>query len=211
MSTLRTAAEQPREATRWVDYAFSIRGASLDRDYPAGLYAALRALAPWLEDEPLAAVHPIRGLTPAAQTLIVGGRTRLLLRVPQARGALVEQLQGCTLALDAPLTLGHATCRELLAHPVLHARLVVTGADDEASFLDDVQREVAGLRLDCELIVGRRGELRAGGDTLTGFSLMLHGLTPEDSLTAQAHGIGLHRKLGCGVFVPHKSVAAVGL
>ena len=70
---------------------------------------------------------------------------------------------------------------------------------------------LAGLALDCETIVGRRGEIAVGDQRLAGFSLMLHGLSAEQSLTAQAHGIGLHRKLGCGVFVPHKSVAAVGL
>ena len=39
---------------------------------------------------------------------------------------------------------------------------------------------------------------------------MLHGLSAADSLTVQRAGIGPHRALGCGLFVPHKSAAAVG-
>ena len=197
--------------TRWIDYSYVVTGVSVERDYPVGLHAALRALAPWLDEEPLAGVHPIRGLTPSAGALVVGGRTRLTLRVPESRIDACERLQGRILDLPAPLQIGRASRRELLAHPVLHAKLVVTGADDEADFVVDIERAVAELELDCETIVGRRGELRIGERVLAGFSLMLHGLSVEGSLTAQAHGVGLHRKLGCGVFVPHKSVAAVGL
>jgi len=197
--------------TRWIDFAFSIAGECVDRDYPQGLYEALRAAAPWLDEEPLAGVHPIRGLTPSTGALLIGGRTRLVLRVPESRIAACERLQGIALALPEPLRIGSASRRELLPHPVLHARLVVTGAEDETDFVADVARAVAELALDCETIVGRRGEVRVGEQRFGGFSLMLHGLSAAQSLKAQAHGVGQYRKLGCGVFVPHKSVAAVGL
>jgi len=197
--------------TRWLDFAFSVAGDSVDRDYPQGLYEALRAAAPWLDDEPLAGVHPMRGLTPSAGALLIGGRTRLVLRVPESRTEACERLQGAALDLPTPLRIGGLSRRELLPHPVLHAKLVVTGAEDEADFVADIARAVAELGLDCETIVGRRGELLIGEQRLAGFSLMLHGLSAAQSLKAQAHGLGQHRKLGCGVFVPHKSVAAVGL
>ena len=197
--------------TDWVDLAFAVTGTSVARDYPAALYGALRALAPWLDEEPLVGVHPIRGLTPSAGSLLIGGRTRLVLRVPASRVEACEDLQGRALELPSPLHIGRLSRRELLAHPVVHARLVITGADDEGDFVADIGRAIAELGLDCEIIVGRRGELRLGAELLTGFSLMLHGLSAAESLQAQAHGVGRHRKLGCGLFVPHKSVAAVGL
>ena len=62
-------------------------GDVIERDYPVGLYRALAALLPWLEDEPLAGVHPMRGLTPCPAGLLVGGRTRITLRVPEHRAA----------------------------------------------------------------------------------------------------------------------------
>jgi hypothetical protein len=40
---------------------------------------------------------------------------------------------------------------------------------------------------------------------------MLHELSPEHSLRMQAAGLGAQRKLGCGIFVPHKSAGAVVL
>jgi CRISPR-associated protein Cas6 len=196
--------------TQWIDFAYAVTGVSVERDYPVGLYEALRQLAPWLDEEPMAGVHPMRGLTPAAGQWLIGGRTRLLLRVPESRGEACERLQGQRLDLAAPLHIGRASRRDLLAHPVLHAKLVITGASDEGEFVADIAGAVAELELDCETIVGRRGELRVGGESRPGFSLMLHGLSVEESLAAQSHGLGAYRKFGCGLFVPHKSVAAVG-
>jgi len=48
------------------------------------------------------------------------------------------------------------------------------------------------------------------GRVLDTFSLMLHALPEEQSLRLQRCGLGPHRLLGCGIFVPHKSAAAVG-
>jgi CRISPR-associated protein Cas6 len=193
-----------------LDLTFAVAGDVIERDYPAQLYRALVALLPWLEDEPLAGVHPMRGLTPCPGGMLIGGRTRMLLRVPEHRAAACAALQGADLELPAPLHLGRASRRELLPYPVLHAKLVVTGAEDEGGFMRDVAASLAALGIDCDTIVGRRGELKLDRQTLVGYSLMLHGLSEALSLRAQEHGIGLHRKLGCGLFMPHRSIAPVG-
>jgi CRISPR-associated protein Cas6 len=194
-----------------LDYAFTVAGGVIERDYPLGLYRALTAVLPWLADEPLAGVHPMRGLTPCPGGLIVGGRTRMTLRIPEHRAVDCAALQGANLSLATPLHIGRASRRELLPYPVLHSRLVVTGSSEEAEFATDAEAELAALGIDCDIIVGRQGELRLDERLLlVGYSLMLHGLSSDDSLRAQEHGIGKERKLGCGLFVPHKSVAAVG-
>ena len=38
-------------------------------------------------------------------------------------------------------------------------------------------------------------------------SLMLAGLAREGSLRLQQVGLGAERKLGCGLFIPHKDIA----
>lgn len=193
------------------DIAFPVAGDIIDRDYPVALYRALVERLPWLENEALAGVHPIRGLTPCAGGMLVGGRTRLVLRVPEQRADACAALEGAEIEVPALLRLGHPTRRELLPHPVLHTRLVITGARDEMAFLNEVSGELAALGIECDTIVGKRGELRLDPDsTLVGYSLMLHGLSPAGALLAQERGVGRQRKLGCGLFVPHKSVAAVG-
>jgi CRISPR-associated protein Cas6 len=194
-----------------LDFAFSVAGDVIDRDYPAALYKALVRRLPWLEEEPLAGVHPIRGLTPCPGGMLVGGRTRIVLRVPEHRAEACVQLEGADLEVPAPLRVGRASRRELLPYPVLHSRLVITGAVDELAFMRDVASELSALGIDCDTIVGRRGELSVEpGRVLVGYSLMLHGLSPEASRLAQDRGVGQQRKLGCGLFIPHKSIAAVG-
>lgn len=196
--------------TASLDFAFALTGDTIAPDYGDALYRALAAALPWIDEEPLAGVHPIRGLTACAGRLLVGGRTRLVLRLPRERADACAGLRGARLELPAPLQVGPFTQRELLPYPVLHSHLVVTGAAEEGDFLEDIARATAELGIKGEAIVGRRGALRAAAQRFDGFSLMLHGLTPEDSLRAQRYGIGLHRMLGCGLFVPHKSIAAVG-
>ena len=44
---------------------------------------------------------------------------------------------------------------------------------------------------------------------LPAFSLMLDRLSPADALQMLEHGVGPHRLWGCGLFIPHKSAAAV--
>jgi CRISPR-associated protein Cas6 len=202
------------ELAEFLDVAFPVSGGPIDRAYPYALARELTSALPWLAEEPLAGVHPIRGLTASGQQYVVGGRARLALRVPEARAQDFATLQGALLnLLSATLTVGSRTARPLLPHPVLFSHLVVTGDDDEGRFYAMAQQAVVEMGLTCGLIVGRRGSVRIGPsatDELGGFSLMLHGLSPEASLIAQAHGVGLHRRLGCGVFVPHKSIAAVG-
>jgi CRISPR-associated protein Cas6 len=193
------------------DLAFPVAGDIIGRDYQAALYRALVQRLPWLEEERLAGVHPIRGLTPCPGGMLIGGRTRLVLRVPEHRAEACAALEGAELEIPAPLRLGRSSRRELLPYPVLHTRLAITGAQEELAFVNEVRDELATLGIDCDMVVGRRGELRLDADaTLAGYSLMLHGLSPADALLAQQRGVGRERKFGCGLFVPHKSVAAVG-
>jgi hypothetical protein len=44
---------------------------------------------------------------------------------------------------------------------------------------------------------------------VVGYSVALVGLSPEESLVVQCEGVGGERRLGWGIFVPHKSIAAL--
>ena len=74
----------------------------------------------------------------------------------------------------------------------------------------DVQAELDALHIGAHTVCGKCQVRHSDAGVVVGFSLMLHGLSPADSLTVQRVGIGPHRALGCGLFVPHKSAAAVG-
>jgi CRISPR-associated protein Cas6 len=87
---------------------------------------------------------------------------------------------------------------------------VAAEVDDEIAFMRAMDADLQALAVRSQVICGKRQHHAWPAGALTTFSLMLHGLSASDSLRLQELGLGRHRLLGCGIFVPHKSAAAVG-
>jgi hypothetical protein len=84
---------------------------------------------------------------------------------------------------------------------------------EPSEFLDAIRRELErkGIRADATLPLHRSGPregqpcrrvLRVHGKIIVGFSVIIQGLTVEESLTIQEQGLGGRAKMGCGFFVP---------
>ncbi len=199
----------PDEAA--VDVAFAIDGRSLPRDHAQALADALDAQLPWLRGHPTAGVHGIKLVPGSEPQGWLSRRARLLLRVPQSRVPALAPLGGCTLAVaGSDLRLGDARPHELVPYATLYATFVAAEGDDETAFMVTVHDELARLGIRAFAVCGKRQQRQSAAGVLSGFSLMLHQLSPTDSLTLLRLGLGPHRALGCGLFVPHKSAAAVG-
>lgn len=196
----------------WLDLAFEVEGHALPRDHRRALAAAVERALPWLADLPDAGLRLVHLVPMAAgnQGLwLLSRRSRLQLRVPRRFADAAAALQGCKLDLSGvPLHVGSLHTRELRPWHTLHAHLVAADADDEAGFMRQVGAELAQRGLPGRPICGRLQQL--AGDALQGYSLMVDGLSPGDSMRLLEQGLGQHRRLGCGVFVPHRSTAAVG-
>lgn len=191
-----------------IDLAFPVQGSTLPRDHSRALAAAVEAVLPWLTLEPGAGIHRLKLAHGSGQTLL-SPRTRLVLRVPHGRSGDACALEGRTLDIDGhALRLGRMQPHELLPWGTLYAHLVATPHDDETAFLADVAAELQQQAVAARAISGRH-QVTEGG-TLRGFSLMLDGLSAAHALQLLQHGVGAHRRLGCGLFVPHRSAAAVG-
>jgi CRISPR-associated protein Cas6 len=201
------------EASRatMVDVLYPLHGQALPRDHRAALAAALERLVPWLADPSQAGTHRVNAVAGTGPTALLSQRSRLALRVRRERVAELAPLAGATLDVGGfLLRLGEeALVRELLPHGTLYAHLVASADDDELGFLAAAERELEALGVPCRTICGRRQVIDFDGTPLTGFSLMLDGLTPAGSLRVLESGLGRHRRLGCGIFVPHKSGAPV--
>lgn len=215
MLVLDSAPSTPAsDADGVTDIMFSLRGGTVMPDYAAPLWQALRASLPWLAEEPAAAIHPLARVSRGQDSLFLGRHTRLILRLPQRRVAEAFELCGRILDIgaSAKLEVGVASLRPLRPAAVQYSPLVTLGNATEADFLVEAERLLSGIGIDCHLVCGKAqalpGEESEG--MLRGYSLMLHGLTLEHSLRIQHAGLGAGRKLGCGIFVPHKTVAAVG-
>lgn len=207
-----TGARDDEPSATMVDLAFALEGRVLPRDHRELLAAALEAALPWLAETPGAGVHRLNLAHGAGAEALLSLRTKLVLRVPRDRAGDAAALVGTTLDLGGhALRVGALHARELLPWGTLYAHLVATDAGavpDEAAFLRAVEAELQELGVPCRPICGRLQQLEAG--RVQGYSLMLDGLSAADSLRIQTAGLGSHRRLGCGVFVPHKSAAAVG-
>lgn len=199
-----------------VDLQFALRGQALPRDYADALWRELRAILPWLEAEPLAAVHPLGGLSSGSGTWYLSHRSRLTLRLARGQVAAAAALVGARLDLGgAPLEIGAATVRELRQMPVLHAKFVAIAAAAqppvaEADFLAACRADLAARGMTPQLVCGMAQRADTSAGLLSGFSLMLFGLDAAQNMRLQREGLGGGRKHGCGIFVPHKSIAAVG-
>lgn len=198
-------------ADRFVDLVFPVAGSSLPRDHRRTLADALEQAVPWLADLPGAATHRINTVPGIGPVALLSHRARLMLRVREAQVERLQALQGRVLDLAGHrLQLGSPHVRELLPHGTLYADFVAAPSGDEAAFLDRVDEELARMQVNCNRVCGRRQSIATSAGSLAGFSLMLFGLAPSDSRSLLETGLGEERRLGCGVFVPHRSAAAVG-
>lgn len=199
-------------STLMADVVFSLEEGTVGDDHADALSVAVRGALPWFDEEPEAGILPLSGLAKGNGVRFVGRRSRLALRLPLHRSDSAGALSGTRLNLDgATLTVGAGSLRRLFpARGVVYSHFVSVGTGDELEFLDRCRALLAGRGLKPQLITGKARELRTADGLIRGFSLMLHGLGAADSLAVQESGLGSHRALGCGLFVPHKSVVAVG-
>ncbi len=182
---------------------------SVPSDHAWALWREVRLRLPWLAEEKTAGIHPLKTSPGGAGVALLARRAKLVLRVPERRVAATAELSGCTLAIGEGLVVSGGEARPLSPWHTLHAQRVATAARDDAAFGGEVERWLEARAIDCEFITGRRRTERAGEREITGFSVVLHGVKPADSLALQAEGMGEERGLGWGLFVPHKSILAV--
>jgi len=220
--------EQPEAAAAnaVVDVLFALRCRALPVDHAHALSRALLERAPWLDDEPLAGVHTIhvagsqngweRPTHGGDQQLLLSRRTKLSIRVPAERvGDLTHALEGCTLDIaGSTLAIGQAKQRPLSRDGTLFARYVAlpegAAGGDEDSFLTWAAAELAGLDIKVrKALCGKTTPIATPDGPLATRSLMLASLTPDESIRLQQHGLGPHRSMGCGIFIPHKGIDPV--
>jgi len=193
-----------------IDMVFSLSGSALRPDYALPLWQSLRAILPWLIAEPSAGILPIAGASAGKGILYLSHRAHLTLRLPQRRVADAYALSGLQMDLGGGITIGDARLRALSPSPAQYSPCVAMGCSGEEEFLAACATRLDEIGVSGSLICGRAQARSGEGGEIRGFSLMLHGLTAEHSLRIQQLGLGEARKLGCGIFVPHKTATAVG-
>lgn len=201
-----------------VDAVFNISCRTLAVDHAYALSQAIQRALPWFADEEGAGLHLVHvaesgnGWTRPGDPqalLYLSRRTKLALRVPKRRIADAGGLLGRTLDVDGhALRVDNITVRPLPRIATLFSRYVaMSTGDDEAGFVEAAQRELVALGIrPRKMLCGLTTPIATPAYTLQTRSLMLADLALEESMLLQEHGLGLERKLGCGLFLPHKDI-----
>jgi len=201
-----------------VDAVFAIECRSLPVDHAWALSQAVQAALPWFADELQAGLHTVHGAASGAgwnrpegedAVLQLSRRTRLVLRLPGRRLRDAAALTGRTLEVAGhPMRVGALTPRPLVRIASLFSRGVVfEGQVEETDFLATATAALQALGIETPtLLCGRDVALSTPRGSYRTRSLMVTVATPAQSLALQRHGLGEGRKLGCGLFIPHKDV-----
>ncbi len=206
-----------------VDLSFNIDCRCLPLDHAHALSQALHQALPWLEAEQNAGIHAIHGAAsgngwyrpedPINELLQVSRRTRMTLRLPKARVKEAEGLIGQTLDIAGyPLTLGKASIRKLSPLGTLFSRYVIAAEEQsEEHFMDGLVTALEAMGIAVRrMMCGKTHRLSMPEGARFTRSVMIADLAVEDSIRLQQQGLGSGRKLGCGLFIPHKGIDPVG-
>lgn len=217
--TQASANKQSPVISDKVDLLFAISCRSLPIDHHWALHTALRQKLPQLADSSEVAVHSIHGadsgngwIRPDLGLMHPSRRTRLGLRLPKTMLETARQLEEQTLEIDGhTLTVGKSHARELECHKTLFARHIVADpTHDEQDFIAAALRLLETRNITPPRIIsGREHKIQTPQATLLTRSIMLDGLSPDESIHLQTEGIGEQTHLGIGIFLPHKSIDAV--
>lgn len=204
-----------------VDLSYKITCKQIPTCHAWELSEALYQALPWMKDEPEIGVHQIHGATsgngwerpPDGELIHLSKRTRMQLRVPTSRIDDAGKLVGKTLDVAGyEVTVGSMTTKKIDPFSTIFSRYIaVPSVMSEDDFLhwvvDDLKSRDISVR---KLLCGIGHEFEANGEKIETRSLMVADLDKSASIALQEVGVGPHRHFGCGIFVPHKGIKAVG-
>ena len=204
-----------------VDLSFKISCKQLPTMHAWELSQAMYEIFPWLVDELELGIHQIHGATsgngwerpPDGELIHLSKRTRMNMRVPRTRQQEIMALVGKKLDIAGyKVEIGKPTEKKLNPLGTLFSRYIaVPGAMNEDDFMQWVVEELAERDIKLrKMLCGISHIIETPEKNIETRSLMMADLDKGTSVALQEQGIGDHRHLGCGIFMPHKGIKAVG-
>lgn len=208
-----------------VDVGFKVISKSLPLEHAHDLFEALNKILPWLEDESQVGIHQIHGAESGNgwtrpedtenELLYLSRRARFYIRTPDHRLDEIKALTGQILDIAGhQLELGSTIIKPLSTQSEQFSRYVIVeeGEDNESDFLQRVVNELNEiLNMNVRKIMcGKPHIIRVPGEDIRTRSVMVADLDPKIAVKLQQQGVGRGRQYGCGLFLPHKGIKAVG-
>lgn len=206
------------------DLSFKIGCKQIALDHAHALSQALQQALPWLADEERAGVHMIHGASSGngwqrpdeeggEDFIYLSNRSRMMLRLPKDRFEDVNALVGQTLDVGGnSVTVGNYQVKPFTSMGTLFSRYILLEDNEtEDQLVARLSRdmEAMGIVLRKALCgIDHQFHLPQGG--VRTMSVMVADLAPDEAVILQTHGIGRGRKMGFGLFIPHKGIKPVG-
>ncbi len=208
-----------------IDLVFDIKCKELPVDHAHELSEALIKKVPILETDERCAIHSIhmagsqngweRPDPKLGQKLILSKRTKLTIRIPgDFREEIDKNLIEASISIDGnQLTIGKSKIKKLSKQTTIFARHIALEENedkDENKFLVRIVKDLKSRDVRVKkALCGITQEISIPGGSVLTRSIMLAELSIEDSIRLQQEGLGSHKTLGCGIFIPHKGIDAV--
>lgn len=204
-----------------VDLVFRVQCRKIPIDHAWQLSREILTTLPWLEQEASGGIHLVHGAESGNgwqrpdddEYLMLSRRTRFSLRLPKHRVEDARVLSGRSFSIDdCDIVIGDANVKHLSDSAILFSRHVVMDRQEmtEQDFLGRCHEQLHALGIQTrKMMCGRAHRFSLPDGSLYARSLMLANLDVEDSVQLQETGLGPHRMLGMGLFIPHRGIDAV--
>uniref|UniRef100_UPI0034DEF75F type I-MYXAN CRISPR-associated protein Cas6/Cmx6 n=1 Tax=Candidatus Thiodubiliella endoseptemdiera TaxID=2738886 RepID=UPI0034DEF75F len=200
------------------DAVFSIRAKVLPMDHAYLLSQGLLKHLPWLA-EVNAGIFDIsvadgNGWEQDESGLYYPSkRSKLNIRVPQEKLEIVRKLAGKTLDLgDYSVNIIKALDSKLMSNMQIvfakHVACDKSASEEEFLQVAFTQLQALGIQPK-KMMAGLQRSITTPDGTIHTRSLMVADMRKVESVTLQEQGIGEHRLLGCGLFLPQKGIESV--
>ncbi len=215
----------------FLEIQFNLRGKTLPADHGYALYSAVKQLLQASEDQSLPNDLPsdvrlcsVPGIPDRSGMIYLNRGSRFRLRCPSEQMQTwyrllqnqVLDIRGHLIRLVQPrITLPEAS--DTLASRLVTFKLeAIDHADVPRYFLESCQKGLERLDIKGKAFIPSdhdgdlaRRTLQIRNKKVVGYGVVVEGLSQEDSLKLQWHGLGGRQHFGCGWFYPAKEEANV--
>lgn len=204
-----------------VDLSFKISCRQIPTTHAYELAQAIYKVLPWIEQEQEIGIHQIHGATtgngwerPAdGEVMHLSKRAKMHLRIPREKIDDARQISGETLDIAGyPVEVGEASVKLLSPIQTIFSRYIIGPRGlDEDQFMEWIAAELEQRDIHLRKMLCGIGHTLATPDgEIETRSVMVADLDKMTSLSLQETGVGPGRHFGCGLFLPHKGIRAVG-
>ena len=203
-----------------VDVSFKVDCKKIAADHSYHLFEAVLKRFPQINDINNLAIHSVYGAESGAgwerpeTEIYLSKRTRFCIRTPIEYSQDFFALDKEVLKVgEYEMNLSKPNIKNLIITDTPLCRsVVIENCNSEEDFLKNVHASLRSMGINVKkMLCGKEHTIQIPNKTLIGKTLLITDLEKDDSIKIQQLGLGIGKLFGCGIFLPHKSIAPVAV